>query len=250
MLKIYPVYFLIYAMAGWLLEVAFNGIKNKKYINCGVLNGPWCPMYGLAAILIIISLDFFRINNKIALFFISMFVASIVEFITGFILEKLFGKKWWDYSDRNFNLLGYICLEYSLMFAAVGFIFYDAIHPSISHLVGKIPENFLIITNIIIGIAFVIDTTATINSILGINKKFAQIEKSSEKIGELTDELGEKIAEKTIEKAEKLTEGKKEIDEKKLEIREIFDKYGERRLLKAFPNLIKDLEDKRKARKD
>lgn len=237
-------YFFIYAIVGWMLEVSYNGIRQGKYINCGVLNGPWCPIYGFAAISILALLNEVGDHSKIFIFFASMVIASLIELITGFILEKFFHKKWWDYSDKKFNIAGYICAEYSLLWGALCFILYEAIHPMLARLVGNLPEKLLIIINIIVGIVFIVDIIATANTILGINKKFQEIEKSSEKIAELTSDIGEKIAERGIETAEKTNKKKITFDQRSQEFKAFFEKRGERRILKAFPELIRDIEDR------
>ena len=244
MIKVYIIYFFIYAIIGWTMEVIYNGIRQGKYINCGVLNGPWCPIYGFAAVIILILLNMVETDSKFFLFFASLLIASIIELITGFILEKVFHKRWWDYSDKKFNIAGYVCAEYSLLWGALCFILYEAIHPMIANLVKIMPYKLTIGINIVVFILFVIDLIATINSILGINKKFKQIEKSSERIGELTTDLGERIAHKGIDTADKTSGRKKEFDERSREFRKNFNKYGEKRILKAFPNLIHDLEDR------
>lgn len=244
MIKVYIIYFFIYAIIGWILEVTYNAIRAGKYINCGVLNGPWCPIYGFAAISIILLLNKVNTDNKIFLFFASMIIASIIELLTGFILEAIFHKKWWDYSDKKFNIAGYICAEYSLLWGALCFILYEAIHPMIRKLVFAMPYKLLLITNIIIAILFLIDTLASFNTLIGINKKFKQIEKSQARLGDLTSEIGEKIADKGIEKAQKTSEKRKEFDQRSAEFKANFQKYGEKRILKAFPNLIHDLEDR------
>lgn len=114
----------------------------------------------------------------------------------------------------------------------------------IRSMVFAMPYKLTLSINIIVAILFAIDTTASFNTIIGINKKFKQIEKSSEKLGELTSEIGEKIADRGIETAERTSEKRKEFDQRSAEFKEIFEKKSERRILKAFPNLIHDLEDR------
>lgn len=206
--------FFIYAILGWALEVAYNGIREGKYINCGVLNGPWCPIYGFGAIAIFSLLDTLKTDSKLLLFFGSMVIASVLELITGFILEKVFHKKWWDYSDKKFNIGGYICAEYSLLWGALCFIIYEAVHPLVMGLIEFSPHRLVDFVNMFLATLLIVDTIATINTILGINKKFKQIEKSSERIGELTDELGEKIAYRGIDGAIKANDRKKHFDER------------------------------------
>ena len=244
MTKVYIIYFFIYAIVGWILEVSYNGIRAGKYINCGVLNGPWCPIYGFAAVSIILLLNKVDTENKIFLFFTSMIIASIIELITGFILETIFHKKWWDYSDKKFNIGGHICAEYSLLWGALCFILYEAIHPIIRSMVFAMPYKLTLAINIIVAILFAIDTIASFNTIIGINKKFRKIERSSEKLGEITSEIGERIADRGIERAELTSEKRKEFDQRSVEFKAIFEKKSERRILKAFPNLIQDLEDR------
>ena len=219
------------------------GFRRGTYINCGVLNGPWCPIYGFAAALLILLLNIVDTDSKIFLLLSSMLIASLIELIAGFILEKVFHKKWWDYSDKKFNLAGYICLEYSLLWGALCFIIYEIIHPMIKTMVAAMATKLLFAINTIVLILFVIDTISTFNTIIGINKKFKQIEKSSKKLGEFTSEIGERIADRGIETAE-ITSGKrKEFDQRSREFKQIFQKKGERRILKAFPNLISDYKD-------
>lgn len=244
MVKVYIIYFFIYAIIGWILEVSYNGIREGKYINCGVLAGPWCPIYGFAAVSILGLLDAINNENKIFMFFASMIIASIIELITGYILEKVFNKKWWDYTDRKFNIGGYICAEYSLIWGALCFILYEAIHPMIRNMVRAMPYKLVFFINIFIAILFITDTIATFNTIVGINKKFKQIEESSEKLGEVTDDIGQKIASRGIEVSSKTKEKRKEFDQRSEKFKNIFEKQGERRILKAFPNLLHDLEDR------
>ncbi len=244
MVKVYIIYLFIYAIIGWVMEVTYNGIRQGRYINCGVLNGPWCPIYGFAAVSILLFLKGLHIENKLILFFASMFIASVIELVTGFILEKVFHKKWWDYSDKRLNIGGYICAEYSLIWGALCFILFEAVQPMIARFVADLPRNLVIGVNIVIAILFVIDTIHTVNTILGINKKFKQIDKTSKRLSEFTNELGEKIAVRGIEAAQISSEKRAIFDERSKDFKKNFDKYGEKRILKAFPNLIKDLEDR------
>ena len=131
-----------------------------------------------------------------------------------------------------------------MAWGALCFILYEAIHPMIANLVESIPYRINIGINIGVSILFLIDLLATINSILGINKKFSHIEKSSEKISGITTDLGEKIAYKGIETAYNTSKKRKEFDQRSKEFRESFSKYGEKRILKAFPKLLDGLEDR------
>lgn len=111
--------FYIYCFAGWVWESAYVSIKLHKWINRGFLKGPFLPIYGSGAIVVLISTVLIK-KYTILVFIIGMISATILEYITGAIMEKLFHVRYWDYSEKKFNINGYICLVSSL---AWGFFF-------------------------------------------------------------------------------------------------------------------------------
>lgn len=245
----YITYFFIYAVIGWIMEVSFHVMTQGKFINRGFLNGPYCPIYGFGALGVLGLLGDLGVDNKFMLFFVSMFVSTILEFIAGFLLEKLFHKRWWDYSGDKFNIAGYISLKFSLMWGAICFILYEAVHPPIRHLVIAIPDRLLWINALIMGTILAIDLIATINTILGLNTKFKLIEHQSQDIRKVSDGIGQRVADSTarvIDKGRAIEHSPRfiEFDQRSEEFKARFDKLGERRILRAYPNLIKDLEDR------
>ena len=95
--------FFIYAFLGWCTEVSYAALVTGKFVNRGFLNGPVCPVYGFGAVIILAALTPLA-DNLLLLFLGSMALASALEWLTGFALEKLFHQRWWDYSDQPFNL--------------------------------------------------------------------------------------------------------------------------------------------------
>lgn len=127
------------------METTYTSIKKRRFINRGFLHGPVTPIYGFGAILIIYSSQwisnivedpFFSLLLGVPL---SVILATALEFITGYILEKIFHLKWWDYSDRRLNLKGYICLEYTLLWGLLALLLIQVVHPMIAHFVDNIP---------------------------------------------------------------------------------------------------------------
>ena len=111
--------FLIYSFLGWAIEAAVGSAKNRKFVNRGFSTGPYCLVYGVAAVLMTVTLSELKSN----LFFLFVFCgvqATVIEWFTGKFLERLNHNKWWDYSNKKFNFDGYICLQYSLLWAALG----------------------------------------------------------------------------------------------------------------------------------
>lgn len=158
-LNTYILIFFTYSIAGWCMEVLkiFLNPKYKKFINRGFLIGPYLPIYGCG----VVGITFFlgKYNNDLpALFFLSIVVCGILEYITSFIMEKLFNARWWDYSTRKFNINGRVCLETLVPFGIGGTLILHWINPFIVNLYNKIPTTpKAIITYSLVGI-MLIDT--------------------------------------------------------------------------------------------
>lgn len=226
-------YFTIYAFLGWCLEVSYAGIDTGKFINRGFLNGPVCPIYGFACIIVIMFLTPIE-NNLFVLFLGSVILTSILEFIAGFLLEKIFHEKWWDYSDIPFNIKGYICLKFSLAWGIACTFVIKLIHPMIQGLVHLLPT---LVGYILIGIIFalfVADTIATIMSILKLQSKIKEINLISEQLRIASDKIGETISEEVLELRDKYNELSKNKT------------LYKSRLLSAFPDLRVKIDEKKK----
>lgn len=111
--------FLIYSFLGWIFEAVVGTIKNKRFTNRGFSTGPFCPIYGTSAVLMQITLSELM-NNPLFLLIGCGAEATIIEWYTGKILEKLNRRKWWDYSNKKWNFDGYICLQYTVLWAILG----------------------------------------------------------------------------------------------------------------------------------
>ena len=117
--KYYFSIFIIYSFIGWIMEVCWTFFKERRFINRGFLIGPYCPIYGVGCLLLIVFLERFKFNIFL-LFLMSIIVCSFLEYSTSFIMEKLFKARWWDYSNRKFNLNGRICAETMIPFGILG----------------------------------------------------------------------------------------------------------------------------------
>ena len=150
--------------------------------------GPYCPIYGSGCILIILLLNRY-LKDPIVLFVMSMVICSILEYVVSFTLEKLFKARWWDYSDRKFNINGRICLETLIPFGLLGCLLMYVINPFISSLVLKIPSSILNIIAIILFIIFVIDNVISFSIITKIHISTKDI------IMDNTEEITKKVRE-------------------------------------------------------
>jgi len=169
------IYLIIYSFIGWLYESTLCSISAKKIINRGFLNGPICPIYGFGAIAVILVF-YQRVENIGILFLGSMLLTSVVEYITSFLLEKIFHTKWWDYSNRHFNIKGRIFLLGAVVFGAFSVLAIKFIHPLIERIVNLIPEWVLVSSSILILVILLIDLYITTRYLFKLNNRLEEIQ--------------------------------------------------------------------------
>ena len=238
-------FFVIYAFFGWCLEVVYQAVEHGKFINRGFLNGPYCPIYGFGVIIVYNALEPLK-ENILILYFGAVFLTTALELITGFLLEKIFAQKWWDYSHEHFNFKGYICLKFSLLWGCACLITVRLIHPLINRFVDKLPHFIGIPVLIVFFIGFTSDMIITVLAIIHIKKKLKLLDGISDEMRKISDKTGERI----FDGVEYVIEKKNSLDEKTSEqrkrINELAQKYKKlreeknftiSRLSKAFPKL-------------
>lgn len=264
--------FFIYAFLGWCTEVSYAALVTGKFVNRGFLNGPVCPVYGFGVVIVLSCLTPLA-DNLLLLFLGSVVLTSALEWFTGFVLEKLFHQRWWDYSDQPFNLSGYICLRFSIAWGFACMFVVKLLHPTVLLLIRLIPKTLGVVLLVLLGAVMAVDLTATVSAIIKLNRRLEQIDELAAKIKEASNEFGENLAERVLDAAEKGADWKEDIDElafklaerraeladqleewkpeeqraqvrRQLEewrasVREVLDSdsFGHRRLLKAFPRL-------------
>ena len=170
----YFLLFMIYALAGWILEVIYALFADKKLTNRGFLIGPICPIYGVGCVLIILLLTPYK-NHPIGLFVLAIVICSILEYFTSYFMEKLFKARWWDYSNRKFNINGRICLETMIPFGIVACFIIYIVNPFVVEILNKIPDTTLNILSIVLVIIFLIDIILSFNIINGFKKTIKNI---------------------------------------------------------------------------
>ena len=220
--------FFIYAFLGWCMEVSFAALTSGKFVNRGFLNGPVCPIYGFGAVIVLHALEPLQ-NNLFWLFVGSVILTSALEWATGFVLEKLFHQRWWDYSDMPFNLGGYICPLFSILWGFACLFVVKLLHPSILFLVHLIPHTLGIVLLCLLGAVLVVDVIATVRTIAGINRRLSQIDELAGKIKEASNEFGGNLAEHILDAAEKGADLKDELEDWKEDLEDWHEDMAQRR---------------------
>lgn len=213
------VFFFIYAFLGWCVEVSFVAITRGKVVNRGFLNGPVCPIYGVGMVGILYALEPLK-DNAIVLFIGGVVICSALELFTGWILDKIFRMRWWDYSENRFNIGGYICLEFSIMWGLGSMIMVNMIHPMIYGAISKIPLMVIYVLLVIFAVAFIIDIIVTVKEIVGFKKSLGQLEKIADGLKDIGDQLKDVVGNSAITVSEKTEEGKEKLIEATAESRE------------------------------
>lgn len=182
-------YFIIYSFLGWVMESTIRSVCEKKIINTGFLEGPFCPIYGCGALIMIVFLNEFE--NIFVLFIMSFFVLSFWEYVVGVLLEKIFKTKYWDYSDQKFNIHGRVCLLNSIYWGILGVIFTKYMHPFIIDKITLIDQLSLEIAVSVITTLFIVDTIISITKVINIKTTLNKIELLNTQIKEKLLEIKE-----------------------------------------------------------
>lgn len=240
--------FIIYAFLGWCSEVAFAAVNKGKFVNRGFLNGPVCPIYGVGMLIVVLCLWNLR-DRPLLLFLGSALLTTALEFVTGFVLERFFHDKWWDYSDMPFNIKGYVCLKFTILWGLAASFIIGAIHRFIYMLIEKTPFVLGVILLAVFSAAFIADFIVTLTALVKLPKKLRAMAEAERALLAVSDKIGENISDTTIaakEKGEALAEENKprleelkaEYEKKKKELSAMLERnFVQRRIFKAFPNL-------------
>ncbi len=207
-------YFFLYAFFGWCCEVCFAAAKDGVFVNRGFLNGPVCPIYGVGVTLVVLCLTPVR-DNVLYLFIGSVLLTSALEWVTGFVLERVFHQKWWDYSDMPGNLNGYICPLFSLLWGLACLLVMRVFHPMIAKLVGWIPHTLGIVLLCVFGAVFVADVVVTVLTMTKLNAKLRRLDELARNIKSISDSIGGNLADQTLAIEEKVSRSRDAWNERK-----------------------------------
>jgi len=258
-------FFVIYSIAGWIIEVVFHAVVKGVIVNRGFLNGPVCPVYGFGMISVILIYNLIGSDNTFVVFLEGVVFTTLIELIAGFILDKCFHARWWDYSKMPLNLNGYICAGFSLIWGLAVVFVVKLVHVFIYNVTsGLIPEKIGWPILIAVYAVYILDATVTVLTLIGLNKKLEELDRISASIKRVSDRMTDnfgntslKVTQKAQESAVQASLAKAELRDARLEsreslelrLKELQDKYetlretvirhrhfGAGRILNAFPD--------------
>lgn len=227
-------YFIIYAVLGWAAETVYCSVPRGHFVERGFLRGPLCPIYGAGAVVILRALNPY-IDNIFLTFILGMLLTSALEYITGFLMEKIFHMRWWDYSEHRFNIRGRVCLLNSVLFGLLCVALTKFIHPPVRDVLARLPESALYLIAAVIFAAFVADVVVSVLATLHLKEHLEKLKDAEEQLrtdlAEKREELKEQLSESKAELRERMVETKEEIrerlDESKDELKDRLEESGE-----------------------
>ena len=200
-------YFLIYSCLGWCLEVIYAAVTTGQLINRGFLNGPVCPIYGFGMVIVLFALT--PLSHSLLLLYLGgVILPSALELVGGWALYKLYHTRWWDYSDDPFNIGGYICLEFSLLWGVGTLIVMKLVHPIIADAVALIPPLVgLVLMFLLYGI-YAADTIATAFAASDLARDLDALEKVADSMHAVSDAMTELLGTNAMAMDQKMDESR------------------------------------------
>lgn len=186
-------FFYFYCFFGWCFESTYVSLKSRKLVNRGFMRGPFLPLYGSGAIMMLVVSMPFQ-DNLVLTYIAGVIGATALEYVTGVCMEGLFKVRYWDYSNQPFNFQGHICLGSSLAWGGLTILMTHVIHKPVEGVIFSIPMRLLLLMVFILTIFIVVDLTLSFKAALDIREILVQMEKAKEEMVHMQKRLDVIIA--------------------------------------------------------
>lgn len=230
-------YFILYAFLGWVCEDLYCGIPKKKFINRGFFYGPYCPIYGVGALLVLYPLLFVK-QYPILVFLLGMIITSVLEYVTSWTMEILFKTRWWDYSQRFMNINGRVCLLNSTLFGIMSIVVVYIVHPTVQDFVYHIPFTILMSCLSAFTIGFGIDCVFTVIALLRRKQVFQKVQIQMEEFKKDFESKSQLRVQEAQEAFQEWMQSRPDLSARIEELQKSLDNFSletKRHLSKAFP---------------
>lgn len=195
----YFILFIIYSFAGWVMETLWVSWCNRRLVDRGFLIGPYCPIYGFGALLIVLLLNKLAFS-PILVFLMTVFVCGALEYFASWIMEKIFKARWWDYSNVKFNLNGRICLKNLIAFGIMGLAVIYVINPNLETWIKYfINKEQLMLLAFVLWTIFIMDFVISTIVVYGFRRVTEKV--NEERIGDNTEQITKMVRKLLSEKS-------------------------------------------------
>lgn len=198
-------FFYFYSVFGWCFESTYVSIKSKRLVNRGFMKGPFLPLYGSGAIMmLVVSMPF--VNNVVLVYIAGCIGATALEYVTGVTMEALFKVRYWDYSYKKIQFQGHICLSSTLAWGVMTVLMTYYVQKPIEKLVLSIPEDWMHPLTLVVTVLIVADYTLAFKAALDLRDILIKLEKAQQELELMQKRLDVMIAVAADERA-KFKEG-------------------------------------------
>ena len=173
--------FFFYCFCGWVWESCYVSLCQRHWVNRGFLNGPLLPIYGSGAI-IILFVTLPVESNLWLVYFLGTAAATLLEYVTGAVMERLFGVRYWDYSKHPCNLHGYICLSSSIAWGFFSILLVRFLHPPVGRLLTRVPDFLVDPLALILTVAFTVDVVRSVQAALDLKEALSKLTEENEEL--------------------------------------------------------------------
>ena len=225
--------FYIYSFLGWCFESTYVSIKSKKLINRGFMRGPFLPLYGSGAVMmLVVSMPF---ANSIVLTYIAGCIgATVLEYVTGVTMEALFKVRYWDYSYKRFNFQGQICLSSTITWGFFTVLMTRVLHPPIDRFVLSMPQQILGYMTTLLTVYIVIDFSLSFKAAIDLRNILVKMQEVKEEMERMERRLDVLIAFSNEEREQKRQERARSLMELNAELKRRFEGLKESIMLGSF----------------
>lgn len=212
---LYALMFFFYSAGGWLGESIYCSVPARRWINRGFLTGPLCPIYGAGAIAMAVTLTPIKAISlhigtvsvtSLLVFLAGIVVCDTVEFITSIVMEKLFHARWWDYSDKPFNLQGRICLGHSVYWGIAAILFMYLVHPFVLRMFGYLSDRTVYTVLAVVLVIFAVDLFGAVAKAADFRRLMNSVHRAGKFISEHSENLRASFGKGTQELVDRLNE--------------------------------------------
>lgn len=219
-------FFYFYCFFGWVFESTYVSIKSRHFVNRGFMRGPFLPIYGSGAIMMLVVSMPFQ-DNLILTYLAGCVGATLLELVTGMTMEALFKVRYWDYSNQKFNYKGHICLSSTIAWGFLTIFMTQFLHKGVEKLVLSIPYNILTILTVVLSVYIVADFTLSFKAamdlrdvLIGLDKARAEMEKIQKRLDVLIAVANDERETRKLEREERADEWMENLEERFSKVRE------------------------------
>ncbi len=245
-------FFFFYCFFGWCFESSYVSGKQGRFVNRGFMYGPFLPIYGSGAIMMLVVSSPFQ-DHLIAIYFAGLVGATVLEYVTGTAMEALFHVRYWDYSYQRFQYKGHICLSSSVAWGFLTLLLTQLLHKPVEQFICGFSDRVSAVLAAVIGVIALIDFILSFKAAFELRDLLAKLEKAREEVEKAKEELARwqkrrdvEIALRAQESEQKKEQRKEQLElwlaERKEQAAAIADsarrKLQTRRILRGNPGMV------------